>query len=319
MTKLFSVPKRDGRSASRTIVDIETRVQDSARISKLIDNSMKLQYEEPKDNLGCLPPFFVQFSLPHLNPKTKILEGKNPNYEISLLSPNGLPYGYFPRIFLAYLCREIAVYGSTVVSLGTSQAELLKLLGLHEGGAYCKKLKEQSKRLLTTSISIQRTSNINDVTEEWCFLNCPIVKGGKFTFIKPKESSKEPTWSGEIELSSDFVQLVNKGLIPFSLTGLSMLRKSTLAMDIYVWLCYRVYLLDRLQGHSRTAYIPFDRLQEQFMPFANSEPRYFRKRFLKRLDEVFLLWPQARKLCRITEDHNSLVVKAGKPHVDPEK
>lgn len=162
----------------------------------------------------------------------------------------------------------------------------------------------------------------NDKVLDWSFLNCSIVRNGKFRFLERSAlPENSPTWESRLELSEDFVNLINHGKFPFSFDTYVALKQSTLAMDIYAWANYRVYILNKtINKHSKgVAYIPFELLQNQFMPFGKSETRFFKRRFLQRLDEVSILWNDLKKYTDVSKDGKSLIIKAGKPHIDPQR
>lgn len=303
---------------------IEKIAREKQRALKLLKHAYDRDvYDDPTEKLGFLPPFFAQFSLPHLKPEYDKIKYGNPNYEITMFGPKGLPYGCFPRLFLAYICGEIRETGSTEISISANQTQFLKTLDIPNTGRYANSFKMQAIRLLTTMICVDKF----ELTEkgrglDWSFLNCCVARSGKFRFLqRPALQEDKPAWESKLQLSEDFVKLINYGKFPFSYDTYVVLKRSTLAMDIYAWANYRVYTLNKtVNKHSRgVAYIPFELLQNQFMPCAKSDVRHFKKNFLNRLDEVKIVWNGLSKYCSLTPDGKSLIIRAGKPDVDPQK
>jgi hypothetical protein len=91
-----------------------------------------------------------------------LYERQNGNLKLSLLSPNGVPFGSIPRFLVSYLATEAKRTGSPVISLGRSQNEFVKLLGMNTaGGAQKNRMKTQCKKFFTTMLSVE-VSRINE-------------------------------------------------------------------------------------------------------------------------------------------------------------
>lgn len=318
---LAHVPKYQNLSEGKSV---SKQIKEKRRALKLLKKAYdKEVYDDPTEKLGFLPPFFAQFSLPHVKPEYDNLKYGNPNYEISIFGPKGLPYGCFPRLFLAYICGEIRQTSSTVISINANQTQFLKTLDIPNTGRYATNFRNQAVRLLSTVICVEKFAlTHNNDALDWSFMNCSIVRSGKFRFLaRPALNEEIPAWESQLQLSEDFVKLINHGKFPFSYDTYALLKRSTLAMDIYTWANYRVFTLNKSvnKNSKGVAYIPFELLQNQFMPFAQTEARHFKKRFLKRMTEVEILWNDLKKYTDISKDGKSLIIKAGKPHIDPFK
>lgn len=75
--------------------------------------------------------------------------------------------------------------------------------------------------------------------------------------------------------------------IPVDLRPLRLLKRSPLAIDIYLWLTYRMSYLQR------PCLIPWEALRNQFGA-DYVRPRDFRQRFLGSLRRVLRVYPRAR-------------------------
>ena len=96
--------------------------------------------------------------------------------------------------------------------------------------------------------------------------------------------------------------------VPIDLRALKALRRSPMALDIYVWLAYRMSFL---KGNTA---IPWVALQRQFGADYATTPqgrRDFKKRFLQALAKVHLVYPQAR----LEPDTYNLILKPSRIHI----
>lgn len=88
-------------------------------------------------------------------------ERRNGDLKLSLLSPNGVPFGSIPRFLVSYLATEAKRTGSPVISLGHSQNEFARLLGMNTaGGAQKDRMKQQCKRFFTTRGQLTKRKNL---------------------------------------------------------------------------------------------------------------------------------------------------------------
>jgi hypothetical protein len=88
-------------------------------------------------------------------------------------------------------------------------------------------------------------------------------------------------------LGHEFFDEITKSAVPIDRRALKVLKRSPLALDIYVWLTYRMSYL------RRPSLIPWSALQGQFgAEYARLTD--FRCRFLKALRLVLHVYPRAR-------------------------
>jgi hypothetical protein len=86
--------------------------------------------------------------------------------------------------------------------------------------------------------------------------------------------------------------------------ALSALKKSPLALDIYLWLTYRMFYL------RKPTTIPWGVLAGQFGA-GYAEPRQFKAAFLRELKKVQLVYPDAK----LEDAPRGLMLLPSKPHV----
>ena len=296
------------------------------RISEIINESLAVEYEDAKEAgaLGFMARALVQATLPHLDPKTHFFERTNGLVTLSIINrPQvGVPYGTLPRILMAWLCTEAVRTQNPELMLGKSQAEFMRKLQLTNNGRDIARLKDQAYRLFSSMISLTGKQG-TDVGLE----NILIAKRAVL-FWNPKNPEQRSMWESTLTLTTDFFDEVVGSPIPIDLRVLHSLGQSPLAMDIYTWLTYRVFLL-RVKGRSEVL-IPWQALRAQFGssygsraaptddPAIAAEREHkalsnFRQRFEMRLREVLVFYPEARTA--ITGEAAGLRVKSCKLHI----
>ena len=112
--------------------------------------------------LAFLATIVVQANFPYRDPGDCTFVRKNGNYTLTLQAPPdiGLPYGRYPRLLLAFLCREAVRTKSREIHLGESLSAFMRTVGVRaSGGARgpLRRFREQASRLFATTISCSWT------------------------------------------------------------------------------------------------------------------------------------------------------------------
>lgn len=299
------------------------------RIEKIIEESLAIEYEDAKKAgmLGYMARSLVQATLPHSDPKSSYFERSSGIVTLSITGKPrvGIPYGSVPRSLLAWICSEAVLTGSRELSLGRSQAEFLEKLNMANNGNYIAALKKQAHRLFSSLISVTAESG-HDMGLE----NVVIAKRA-FLFWNPKNPDERSLWESTLTLTTDFFEEVTTSPVPVDLRVLNALRQSPLAMDIYTWACYRQFLMKvSSQG---IVHIPWVALKRQFgggygdngeiitdaklaEAKENQALRNFKHRFLKRLKEVAMFYPELGEA--ISDEGANLAMRSVKLHIAPE-
>ncbi|HDT5864693.1 RepA [Aeromonas hydrophila] len=282
------------------------------RARHLIDESLALELEQARSAgaTGYIAHFLAQATLPHTDPKTNFFKRGTGKLTLSIIAnpEYGMPYGGLSRLLLAWMCTEAVRTDSPELSLGRSQAEFLQKLDLHNDGRYIARVRDQSLRLVHSTISVNsidgRVRNILITEEAFVFWNvCNAEQRG---------------WESSITLSSDFFKRLISAPVPIRMEALQALKKSPLAMDIYTWLVYRMFCLNvaEARGGKRLAQVPWAGLMMQFgSGYADTLQgmRDFKKSFRKRLKEALLFYPEAARHIQETKDH--LILTPARLHI----
>jgi len=294
------------------------------RISSIINASVEEEYEDAKKTqmIGYMARCLVQATLPHSDPKTSSFERTNGLVTLSIVGRKsiGVPYGSVPRTLMAWICTEIVRTGERELMLGRSQSEFLSKLQMENDGRYIASLRKQAHKLFSSMISVTGERPDSDLGLE----NVVIAKRAML-FWNPRKPDERSLWESTLTVTQDFHEEVLDGPVPVNLGHLHMLRQSPMAMDIYTWLPYRMFLMHR--ANRPKVQIPWHALQAQFgSGFGLKQARRgaeltdaqhreredqalrdFRKQFLRRLKEALMFYPEAREA--IDHDTSCLTVK----------
>jgi hypothetical protein len=238
--------------------------------------------------LGFMPRIFVQATLPHSRPEVHEFERVNGRYSLylSALPSAGLPYGSYPRLVLAWLTTEAVRTKSPEIRLGPTFSEFMYRLGLTPvtgKRGTVSRMRDQLHRLFSTTIRWTYT----DETRGRASGRGLVIAGEHQLSWSPRDQQQRPFWSSRVVLGREFYDEITRSAVPVDLRAIRLLKRSPLALDIYVWLTYRVSYL------RRPSLIPWSALQGQF-GVGYVRLTDFRCRFLKALCLVLDVYPRAR-------------------------
>jgi hypothetical protein len=262
-----------------------------ARADKLMSIASEISdVEVDAESLAFMGQALVQTTLPHTDPGVSSFERTSGAVSLSIIADPkiGLPFGTVPRLVLAWICTEAVKTKCPRLDLGRSQKEFLHKLGMRTDGRDGQRLREQSMKLFSSVLSIvfQRQGR-------FCLQNMAIADEA-FFFWDPERPDDQRRWKSTLKLSGAFFRNITESPVPIDMRVLHALSQSPLAMDIYSWLVYRIFVL-RVTRHPSTL-IPWQALKRQFGADYSDTPRGlldFKKRFLQRLEETLLFYPEA--------------------------
>lgn len=217
-----------------------------------------------------------------LNPATiKTLDGYD----------NTLPSGKIARAILHYLTTEARRTGTHRITLPTSHRQLLKKLGIPASGANVKETILQLRKVLSMSVQFtvikEETAQTGKHERSYEDVQFTIAFSSQ---LRTSRDDTELAPGSVIELSEPFVEhMVRQNIFPVNEERWGALLRSTkssLALDIFLWLSYRLPNLREDQE------ISWEALGEQFGS-QQKNTRVFRSQFLKALDVVREHYPQA--------------------------
>ncbi len=268
------------------------------RHRQLIEDALEIEQEEARaaGALGYMARTLAQATLPHTDPKLPAgtLYSRDTGRLTLSVAPtsrrHGIPYGTVPRVILAWICTEAVKTKERSLSLGRSQSDFLEKIGMHNNGNDISRLKDQALRLFKSVISVEYTDERDsDLSARL------LISDSSHVFWHPKASDQRGLWESSLELSEGFFREIMAAPVPIDMRVFHALSKSPLAMDIYTWLTYRMFVLRR-SGRS-SAFVHWAGLKSQFgagYPDTNRGLLDFKTKFRKRLKEVLLFYSAAQ-------------------------
>ncbi len=277
------------------------------RQRNLIEEALQIEQEDAKaaNAIGYMARTLAQATLPHLDPKLPpgYLYSRDTGQLTLTVAPtspkHGIPYGSIPRVIMAWICTEVVRTKDRTLSLGHSQADFLERLQLHNNGRDIARFREQSLRLFKSVISVEYTNDDDgDLSKRL------MISDQSHVFWHPKKVNQRSLWDSTLELSERFFNEIVSAPVPIDLRVFHALSKSPMAMDIYTWLTYRVFVLN-VSGR-REVLIPWAGLKLQFGGNYGNDKQglyNFKLNFKKRLREVLAFYPDASSSIDDTGEH----------------
>lgn len=287
-------------------------------LQKLITESLAIEAEEAKKagTIGYMARALVQATMPYKNPGNVSVWGRRngdfsmmmqPGYVLDKLNmPHsvGLPYGTKPRLIMNYICSEAVKKRSQEIVLGKSLSEFMRQLGLEPtGGRWgtIPMVREQSKRLFSATISFQYEGKDAEISGGFRIASHTVL------FWDTKSPNQTGLWESVVTLTDEFYREIIDRPVPIDMRALSALKGSSMALDIYAWLTYRMSYL------KQPTEIQWELLAAQFGA-DYAEIRDFKKNFLKQLKKVLVVYQP-----NINETNTGFLLKPSKPHISNSK
>ena len=251
-----------------------------------VDQLVRACEEEP--DLGFMVRLMALCSLPRTNPGTRHQYKRvNGPYKLVMIAgaDNKLPFGNIPRLLLAWVCTEAVRTQSRDLVLGDSVSEFMRTLGIYStSGEKYTRLRNQMKRFFGCSVTLiyekpggfaRVSSYVADKHEFW------------WNERKPDERS---LWKSRIELGEKFFQEIIAHPVPLDMNTLKALKRSSLGLDLYLWLNYRTFTLKlplRLSWTSLYRQFGADPAKEDNKRIVDA----FRTDCLRELKKIKTSWP----------------------------
>lgn len=165
----------------------------------------------------------------------------------------GVPHGSFARLLLVDLQSEALEKGSRDISLGRSASALVARLQVARGGPTNAKVADQLERLATCSIDFAFGSDKKGV-----IVNERLIDKFEYASEPDPRSRKSMRVIQRVLLSSAFFDELRRHPVLVDRAALRDLATSPLAIDVYLWLAYRLHALQNETP------VGWDRLWRQF-------------------------------------------------------
>jgi hypothetical protein len=199
---------------------------------------------EENEGIGFTYSGFALTSLPHKQPAEDVWKREGHNLTLLLQAgvgrtgaSVGLPYGSYARFILLFLQSEAVKTLSREIELGRSMQVWLGKMGVSIGGNSYRMVKEQARR-----ISLCRLTFFGDFGDKELLRNGGFVEGA----ISMHGIDEQPSlWQDSVRLDEGFYRALCDHPVPVSETALRAIGPRSMALDVYVWLVYRLHALKR--------------------------------------------------------------------------
>jgi hypothetical protein len=269
--------------------------------------------------LGFMTRLLTLCSLPRTDPGDRLqYKRENGPYKLVMIAggDNKLPYGNLPRLLLAWVSTEAYQTKSRELVLGPSLSAFMRQLGMQSDGGgergELTRLKKQIDRLFNSHVQLiyegpgrktTASSSVADYTELW------------WDYKQPKQDT---LWQSRIRLGEAFFNELIRHPIPIDMKVLKRMKRSSLGLDLYLWLSYKTHALYTQNRPPQR--FTWDRLYQQFgsSPERSGDRevvKQFRKQVIRELKKLKLGW---RTLSYATPE-GCLEVRPCLPSIEPKQ
>ena len=266
---------------------------------------------EATADTGFMARLMALCSLPRTDPgdRTQYKRVNGPYTLImTAVGQTGLPFGNLSRLLLAWVCTEAVQTQSRELILGPSLSGFMRRLGIAPVGGGTTgartRLRNQMKRLFNAHIQLAYENKRVSAS-----VNSPIAIRTGFWWNERKPSERVE-WDNTIELGETFFHEIIRHPVPLDMNILKAMKRSSLGIDLYLWLTYRTFAL---KGPLQLSWAC---LYRQFgVNPAEADDHYTVKNFrtdcLRELKKLKVAWPELNYAAA----HGVLIVWPSKPAI----
>lgn len=259
--------------------------------NKLQRTCVEAAYEVITDEeqaIGIAHAGFAMASLPHK--KTNETIWRREGGPIKLLIESGfdhknqavgIPYGSMARLILLYLQTQAVRTKSREVELGASMNAWLKAMGISIGGKTYRSVRDQANRISRCRLTFtQLNGNAELIT------NSAFVRDAIMPLSTTNYDQQMSFWREIVRLDEGFYESLIEHPLPLREVAIQQISNKSKAIDIYIWLAYRLHIL------TEPLIISWVSLKNQFGP-EYKELRFFKKDIIVPLKIALAVYPEA--------------------------
>jgi hypothetical protein len=210
---------------------------------------------DEESRLGITHAGFAMTSLPH----KRITEGlwRREGNRTTLLVESGrsrsgdlvgVPYGSIARLILLYLQTEAVRTNSPEVELGRSMKSWMSRMSLTSGGKTYQLVAEQARRISACRLTFfTDRENGAEARHNGAFVQDAI------TFASVIDNDQPTLWQDRVRLDPSFWRSLRDHPVPVREEAIQAIGTRSLAIDVYIWLAYRLHSLTKSTSITWTA------------------------------------------------------------------
>lgn len=243
---------------------------------------------EEVSRLGITHAGFAMTSLPHKRIDESVWERKGHLTTLLVESgldrarqPIGIPYGALARVILLYLQTEAIRTGNPEVDLGRSMNAWLERLGVARGGKTRSLVAEQAKRISACRLTFFSDRGPAEIRQNSAFVRDAI------RFSGVSDGDQPALWQDRVRLDDGFWQSLQAHPVPVREEAIVAIGARSMAIDIYIWLAYRLHSL------GGKTLVPWPAVHAQFGG-GFQVMRQLKPKFIECLKLALAVYPEAR-------------------------
>ena len=223
-----------------------TRNQADSKVARQAVEAAALVLADEENRLGITHAGFAMTSLPHKRieapfwkrhgSRTTLLVESGRNREGDLV---GVPYGSIARLILLYLQTEAVRTGSPEVELGRSMKAWMTRMSLSAGGKTYQLVGEQARRISGCKLTFFTDLANAELRSNGAFVQSSISLAGV------ADSDKPMLWQDNVRLDDGFWRSLKDHPVPVREEALRAIGTRSFAIDVYIWLAYRLHVLKK--------------------------------------------------------------------------
>jgi hypothetical protein len=251
-------------------------------------NAAAAVMSEEEGRMGITHAGFAMTSLPHKRIEEPLWRRDSPQTTLLVEAGRdrqgkfiGVPYGGIARLILLYLQTEAIRTGSSEVELGRSMKGWMSKMGLTTGGRTYQLVAEQALRISSSRLTFfTERPNGAEIRQNGAFVQDAISLAGVMDDGQPS------LWQDRVRLDEGFYRSLKEHPVPVREEAIRAIGTKSLALDVYVWLSYRLHSLSKPTPISWTA------LHTQFGAGIKAV-RHFKPVFMDALQLATAVYPEA--------------------------
>lgn len=284
-----------------------------AGLDRDVVEAASLYMSDEDNNLGFAFSGWAQCALPHRQlpadarweiagerVRLVVEPGLRPADNDGPMEHIGVPYGSIARLILLFLQTEALRTNSREVELGGSLRQWLTKIGASIGGTNARAVRDQAERISRCRLTfhIHGSGRVG-------LVNQSIVD--RALFIESASNQRQGRLSLETaKLSEGFFDQLKRHPVPIEEAAIKAISNNPAALDVYLWLAYRLHVL------SSDKLVTWTALKGQF-GVGYRHLHHFKPRFVQAIGLASAVYPDARLDVR----DEGVVLRPSKPPVTP--
>ena len=271
----------------------------------VIDAAVAVLTDE-ESRLGITHAGFAMTSLPHKrieddywrreSHRTTLLVESGRNRHGDLV---GVPYGSIARLILLYLQTEAIRTNCPEVELGRSMNSWMGRMSLSTGGRTYQLVTEQARRISACRLTFfTERDNGAETRHNGAFVQDAISLAGV------SDENQPSLWQDRVRLDDGFWRSLRDHPVPVREEAIKAIGTRSLAIDVYIWLAYRLHAL------TNPAPISWAAVHGQFGA-GFRRVRQIKPTFQEALNLALAVYPEAR----VDADKDGLVLYPSPPAI----